>query len=157
MDPKLRIYGYWGVFVWGCTQIPDASPKSEQEPAQADLANPQNTSRKTSSPDLECRGNPSYTASRTMWLVVKIMVPFWVPIITRHLLFRVAQKGTLILTTAHVTMYTPEKSKVSRARLDLPKPEMGLGFRGLGFRNNSYMKLHKSHQKPFPNPLNPKL
>ena len=69
-----------------------------------------------------------------MWLVVKIMVPFWVPIITRHLLFRVAQEGTLILTTTHVTMYTPEKIKDSRARLNLPKPEMGLGFRGLGFR-----------------------
>ena len=31
------------------------------------------------------------------------MVPFWVPIIIRHLLFRVPQKGTLILTTTHIT------------------------------------------------------
>ena len=28
-----------------------------------------------------------------MWVVVKTMVPFWVPIIVRHLLFRVPQKG----------------------------------------------------------------
>ena len=29
----------------------------------------------------------------SMWVVVKIMVPFWVPIIIRHLLFRVPKKG----------------------------------------------------------------
>ena len=29
----------------------------------------------------------------TIWVVVKIMVPFWVPIIVRHLLFRVPKKG----------------------------------------------------------------
>ena len=28
-----------------------------------------------------------------IWVVVKIMVPLWVPIIIRHLLFRVPQKG----------------------------------------------------------------
>ena len=38
-----------------------------------------------------------------MWVVVKIMVPFWVPIIIRHLLFRVPKKGTIILTTTHVS------------------------------------------------------
>ena len=27
------------------------------------------------------------------WVLVKIMVPFWVPIIIRHLLFRVPKKG----------------------------------------------------------------
>ena len=31
--------------------------------------------------------------SSAMWVVVKIMVPFWVPIIIRHLLFRVPKKG----------------------------------------------------------------
>ena len=30
------------------------------------------------------------------------MAPFWVPIIIRHLLFRVPQKGTLVLTTTHM-------------------------------------------------------
>ena len=30
------------------------------------------------------------------------MVPFWVPNIIRHLLFRVPKKGTLILTTTHI-------------------------------------------------------
>ena len=29
----------------------------------------------------------------TIWVVVKIMVSFWVPIIIRHLLFRVPKKG----------------------------------------------------------------
>ena len=28
-----------------------------------------------------------------IWVVVKIRVPFWVPIIIRHLLFRVPPKG----------------------------------------------------------------
>ena len=28
-----------------------------------------------------------------MWVVVKIMVPFWVPIAIRHLIFRVPKKG----------------------------------------------------------------
>ena len=27
------------------------------------------------------------------WVVVKMMVPFWVPITIRHLLFRVPRKG----------------------------------------------------------------
>ena len=27
------------------------------------------------------------------WVVVKIMVPFWIPIIIRHLLFRVPKNG----------------------------------------------------------------
>ena len=36
------------------------------------------------------------------WVVVKIMVPFWVPNIVRHLLFRVPKKGALILTTTHM-------------------------------------------------------
>ena len=30
-----------------------------------------------------------------MWVVVKIMVPFWVPNIVRHLLFRVPKKEPL--------------------------------------------------------------
>ena len=37
-----------------------------------------------------------------IWVVVKIMVLFWVPIIIRHLLFRVPKKGTIILTTTHI-------------------------------------------------------
>ena len=30
------------------------------------------------------------------WVVVKTMVPFWIPIIIRHLIFRVPQTGTII-------------------------------------------------------------
>ena len=33
------------------------------------------------------------TAAESIWVVVKIMVPLWVPIIIRHLLFRVPKKG----------------------------------------------------------------
>ena len=35
-------------------------------------------------------------------LRLEIMVPFWVPIIKRNVLFRVPQKGTIILTTTRV-------------------------------------------------------
>ena len=28
------------------------------------------------------------------WVVIKIMVPFWIPIIIRHLIFRVPKKGS---------------------------------------------------------------
>ena len=28
-----------------------------------------------------------------IWVVVKIMIPFWIPIIIRHLIFRVPKKG----------------------------------------------------------------
>ena len=38
--------------------------------------------------DPEAEGAPG-----SMWVVVKIMVPFWVPTIIRHLLFRVPKKG----------------------------------------------------------------
>ena len=30
---------------------------------------------------------------QAIWVVVKIMVPFWIPIIIRHLIFRVPKKG----------------------------------------------------------------
>ena len=36
-----------------------------------------------------------------MRVVVKIRLTFWVPNLVRHLLFRVPQKGILILTTTH--------------------------------------------------------
>ena len=31
--------------------------------------------------------------------------PFWIPILIRHLIFRVPQKGTIILTTTHMYYY----------------------------------------------------
>ena len=37
-----------------------------------------------------------------IWVVVKIMIPFWVLIVMRHLIFRVPQKGAIILTTTHM-------------------------------------------------------
>ena len=44
-------------------------------------------------------------ANASIWVVVKIMVPFWVLIIIRHLLFRVPQKVTIILTTTHIKAF----------------------------------------------------
>ena len=35
-------------------------------------------------------------------VVVKIMVPFWVLIIIRHLILRIPQQGVIILTTTHI-------------------------------------------------------
>ena len=37
-----------------------------------------------------------------IWVVVKIMVPFWIPNIIRPLIFRVPQNGTIILRTTHI-------------------------------------------------------
>ena len=37
-----------------------------------------------------------------MWVVVKIMVPFWVPLNIRCRIIIGTQKGTIILTTTHV-------------------------------------------------------
>ena len=37
-----------------------------------------------------------------IWVVVKIIVPFWIPIIMRHLTSRVPPKGIIILTTTHI-------------------------------------------------------
>ena len=37
-----------------------------------------------------------------VWVVVKIMVPFWVPITIWHLIFRVPKKGIIILTSTHI-------------------------------------------------------
>ena len=44
------------------------------------------------------------TLTRTAgtWVVVKIMVPRWIPITIRHLISGVPKKGTRILTTAHM-------------------------------------------------------
>ena len=35
----------------------------------------------------------TYILGGCIWVVVKIMVPFWVPIIIRHLLFKVPKMG----------------------------------------------------------------
>ena len=41
------------------------------------------------------------------------VVPFWVPDIIRHLLFKVPKKGTLILTTTHIwTIYAQDFGRV---------------------------------------------
>ena len=37
-----------------------------------------------------------------VWVVVKIVVPFWIPIIIRHLIFKGTQRGTIILTTIQI-------------------------------------------------------
>ena len=44
---------------------------------------------------------------RTYGVVVKIMVPFWVLIIIRHLMFRVPKEGAIILTTTQMKNTKP--------------------------------------------------
>ena len=50
-------------------------------------------------------GGSSVLLTRIIWVVVKIIVPFWIPIIIRHLIFRVHPKGIIILTTTHMSAY----------------------------------------------------
>ena len=45
----------------------------------------------------------SLRGTLSKWVAVKIMVPFWVLIIIRHLIFRVPQKGAIILTTTQMS------------------------------------------------------
>ena len=40
-----------------------------------------------------------------MWVVVKIMVPFWIPIILQHLIFGGPKKWITFLTTTHVDSF----------------------------------------------------
>ena len=44
----------------------------------------------------------SLNADFYIWVVVKIMVHFWIPIIIRHLIFRVPKKVPLILGNYHM-------------------------------------------------------
>ena len=37
--------------------------------------------------------NGNYNNNGSLWVVVKIMIPFGIPIIIRHLIFRVPEKG----------------------------------------------------------------
>ena len=78
--------------------------------------------------------------------IVKIRVPFWVPIMIRHLLFRVPQKGTIILTTTHVVKSRKWGSWISRA----PSPKGGAPF---VWRN---LKLLAASTKGQSELLNPK-
>ena len=41
---------------------------------------------------LPCRSSSLDLGSRHIWVVVKIMVPFWVPILIRGLIFRVPKR-----------------------------------------------------------------
>ena len=42
----------------------------------------------------------------TIWVVVKTTVPCWIPIIRRHLIFRVPKQEPCFLTTTHIEGYT---------------------------------------------------
>ena len=67
---------------------------------------------------LRPRNYSSHAAGTThpnTWVVVKIMVPFWGPIIIRHLLFRVSQKGRLILTTTYMEEAHSEAKEPQKA------------------------------------------
>ena len=50
------------------------------------------------------------------------MVPFWIPIIRRHLIFRVPKNGTMILTTTHMgyigcTLFPYSLKRTSKMRV----------------------------------------
>ena len=53
--------------------------------------------------------------------VVKIMIPFGVPMIIRHRIFRVSKKGALILTTTHIGVIGEEISEVRKTSLQMAK------------------------------------
>ena len=61
-----------------------------------------------------------------IWVVVKIMVPFWVPIIARPLIFRVPLKGTIILITTHINFQINKivKAILFSARLRLSEKHL---------------------------------
>ena len=76
-----------------------------------------------------------------------MMVPSWIPIIIRHLIFRVPKKRTTILTTTHIhtprsedagggtppTCWPVGQSQAWQSKRGLGFWVRGLGFRGLGF------------------------
>ena len=47
-------------------------------------------------------------------MVVKTMIPFWIPVIIRHLKYLGYQRGIIILTTTH--MAQPRESSVNHAK-----------------------------------------
>ena len=69
------------------------------------------------------------------------MVPFWIPSIIRHLIFRVPKKGTIILTTTHVSPRQPDHApKVNAFRPGLGASEIwtfpykfGVPLKGEGY------------------------
>ena len=63
-----------------------------------------------------------------------MMVKFWIPIIIRHLIFRVPKKGTIILTTTHQgapvrQTYMAQRTLVSRLRVQAKRVMNGVRTR----------------------------
>ena len=71
---------------------------------------------------LLCFGRPT-------WVVVKIMVPFWVLVIIRHLMFRAPKRGPN-LTTTHM----PNKKPLALDSNREPEPKVQDPRRPGGFR-----------------------
>ena len=65
------------------------------------------------------------------------MVPFWVPIIIRHLLFRAPEKGTLILTTTHMKRGSSMAHSTPGllSLVALVRSRTGLGLRSFGLED----------------------
>ena len=69
------------------------------------------------------------------WVVVKIMVPFWIPIIIRPLICRVPQKGTIILITTHMLLLGPNNMPAEALAVKvLQHAHVGCGFRVCGIQ-----------------------
>ena len=62
-----------------------------------------------------------------IWVVVKIMVPFWVLSIIWHLIFRGPKKGTIILTTTHMVWYSRGNQEPWVEVQSKGSPVVGLG------------------------------
>ena len=56
------------------------------------------------------RDNGKENGFLMFWVVVNMMVPFGIPIIMRHLIFRVSQKGTITLTTTPIPHMHPRRT-----------------------------------------------
>ena len=66
--------------------------------------------------------------SKKTWVVVQIMVSSWIPMIVRHLIPKMPQKRTIILTTTHMCLMHMQAPTLKPARADYSK-SCGLGFR----------------------------
>ena len=92
--PQLRVQvGSWNIFYVSIKR----NPKSVKcmypatEPRQRSITVLPYVGRVHDRPNLKV--SESVKAERTTWVVAKIMVPLWIPIIIRHLRLRVPNKG----------------------------------------------------------------
>ena len=89
-----------------------------------------------------------------IWVVVKIMASFRIPIIIRPLIFRVPQKGPIILTTTHIgVLQTAPRIAARSATLAKPyMPQTWFNSKAAACQVPSYVESSKLY-KPQTNGL----